>query len=183
MMKQLESDFEKIMMEFMNKLDLNKTEAVVLGCSSSMIINKKIGTASDKQVGEVVVSMMKKMLARHDIQLVVQGCQHINRSLVVEREYALKHNLEQVNVIPILHAGGAVATAAYNIFNDPVVVSSVKVDAGLDIGQTLIGMHLKEVVIPIHLENNYLGSAIVLGATTRLKLIGGERAVYQEDLL
>lgn len=182
-MEQLDKQLDIIIDEFIANLDLKRVEAVVLGCSSSTIINEKIGKATNKEIGELVVKKLMNELSKISIQLVVQGCQHINRSLVVERKYALKYNLEEVNVRPVLTAGGAVATAAFDLFEDPVMVRSVKVEAGIDIGQTFIGMHLKEVAIPIHLENNVLGSANVVGVKSRPRLVGGIRAVYQEDLL
>ncbi|MGN1050843.1 MAG: DUF436 family protein, partial [Acutalibacteraceae bacterium] len=110
-------------------------------------------------------------------------CEHLNRCLVVERELAQKYNLEIVNVVPKPKAGGSSATTAYSLFEDPVVVEHIKADAGLDIGGVLIGMHLKETVVPVHLNNRFFGKAIVICARTRPKFVGGVRAVYDENLL
>ena len=115
------------------------------------------------------------------IFLAAQCCEHLNRAIIVEREavpYA-----EIVNVVPQPKAGGSFATTAYKTFNHPVAVEEIRADAGIDIGGTLIGMHIKKVAVPVRLENNRLGDANVLAARTRPKFIGGERAVYNEKLM
>ena len=111
----------------------------------------------------------------------MQCCEHLNRAVVIEREAA--RNFEVVNVIPQPKAGGSMATQAYATFEDPVVVEEIKADAGIDIGFTLIGMHLKKVAVPVRLENNRIGEALVIAARTRPKFIGGARAVYDETML
>ncbi|MBO7304069.1 MAG: TIGR01440 family protein, partial [Clostridia bacterium] len=115
------------------------------------------------------------------IYLAVQCCEHLNRAIVVEREAAA--GLDAVNVIPQPKAGGSMATHAYGVFKNPVVVEQIRADAGIDIGLTLIGMHLKQVAVPVRLENNRIGEALVVAARTRPKFIGGVRAVYDEELL
>ena len=88
-----------------------------------------------------------------------------------------------VNVVPQPKAGGSFATAAYAAFSDPVAVEHIRADAGMDIGDTLIGMHLKEVAVPVRLSVKTVGEAPLVCARTRPKFIGGCRAVYDEHLL
>ena len=113
--------------------------------------------------------------------LAAQCCEHLNRAIVVEREAV--PFAEIVNVVPQPKAGGSFGTTAYKTFKNPVVVEEIKADAGIDIGGTLIGMHLKKVAVPVRLENNKLGEALVLAARVRPKYIGGERAVYDDKLM
>lgn len=175
----IEQDLNNLIDEFFEQINLAETKSVVLGCSSSEINGERIGKATNQEIGEIVIKVMMQRMNEKDIYLVVQGCEHTNRALVVEREFALKHNLELVNIRPVLSAGGACATAAYEMFKDPVMVEEVKVDAGIDIGQTLIGMHLKPVAIPLRLKQKTVGAASANTAKTRLRMIGGSRAHYQ----
>ncbi len=110
-----------------------------------------------------------------------QCCEHLNRAIIIEREAVPGADI--VNVVPQPKAGGSFATAAYHAFRDPVAVESIRADAGLDIGGTLIGMHLKQVAVPVRLQLDHIGSAILLAARVRPKFIGGVRAVYDQDLL
>ena len=169
------------MEELKEKASLKKGDVVVVGCSTSEIIGSKIGTNSSPEVAKVVFEAMYKFAKDNGINLAFQCCEHLNRAIVVEKDavpYA-----EAVNVIPQPKAGGSMATEAYKSFENPVVVEEIKADAGIDIGFTLIGMHLKKVAIPLRLENNKIGEAMVLAARTRPKFIGGIRAVYNEELL
>lgn len=158
---------------------LKKGSILVIGCSSSEIIGGNIGKSSSLEAATAVYEAVAPVLAEKGIYLAVQCCEHLNRALVVERECAEKYNLEQVAVVPHPHAGGAFATVAYNNFNDPCVVESIKADAGLDIGCVLIGMHLKHVAVPVRLSTDTIGDARIIAARTRLKYIGGERAIYK----
>ena len=133
------------------------------------------------EVAREVFSAFSECAREKGIYLAVQCCEHLNRAIVIEREAA--SGLEEVNVIPQPKAGGSMATAAYSVFADPVVVEEIKADAGIDIGFTLIGMHLKRVAVPLRLENNRIGEALVVAARTRPKFIGGSRAVYDEEML
>ena len=110
-----------------------------------------------------------------------QCCEHLNRSLVVERAVAEKYNYEIVCAVPQPKAGGSLATAAYRRMSDPVLVSAISADAGIDVGLTLIGMHLRRVAVPVRLPVTHVGQALVTAARTRPALIGGERACYSAE--
>ena len=152
---------------------------VVLGASSSEIRGGHIGKAGSAEVGEAVIAGIRPVVAERGVHLAVQGCEHINRSLVVEREYARAERLEVVTVVPALQAGGAVCRAAYDAATDPVMVEHVVADAGLDIGDTEVGMHVRFVQIPVRLQTKLIGGARVTALRNRPKLIGGERAQYR----
>lgn len=169
------------MAEIISKANLKQGSIVVVGCSTSEILGDKIGTNSAPDVAKQVFDGLYTTAKESGVFLAVQCCEHLNRAIVIEGERA--NNLEEVNVIPQPKAGGSLATQAYENFKSPVVVEEIKADAGLDIGLTLIGMHLKKVAVPVRLENNKIGKAVVVGARTRPKFIGGARAVYNEELL
>ena len=170
-----------VMRELGEKAKLKAGDIVVVGCSTSEIIGSKIGTNSSPDVAGVVFSGIYDYANKMGWQLAFQCCEHLNRAIVVEKSTIL--NADIVNVVPQPKAGGSMATQAYKHFKNPVVVEEIKADAGIDIGFTLIGMHLKKVAVPIRLENNKIGEATILAARTRPKFIGGSRAVYNEDLL
>jgi len=153
----------------------------VVGCSSSEIIGEKIGTESSPEAADAVFRGLMEVLTPAGIWLAAQCCEHLNRAIVVEREAVGRVDI--VNVVPQPKAGGSFATAAYRGFAHPVVVESIRADAGLDIGGTLIGMHLKSVAVPVRLPVKQIGNAILLAARTRPKCIGGVRAVYDDALL
>lgn len=157
---------------------LEPGDVFVLGCSSSEICGGRIGKASDAEVGEAVVSTLLSVLRPQGIYLAVQGCEHINRALVIEKEAAKRYGLETVTVLPALHAGGACAVAAYGMAEAPVVIEHVTALAGMDIGDTSIGMHVRHVQIPVRLPVREIGGAHVTYLRSRPKLIGGERAEY-----
>lgn len=174
----VEEQTENIISNFLNEHPLEKDSIFVIGCSTSEIAGGTIGQDSNKEIGLTVFEAAHRVLDKKGIFLACQCCEHLNRALVIEKECAEKYNFEPVCVVPWLHGGGAFATAAYHGFINPVVVEHVKASAGIDIGDTLIGMHLKDVVVPVHLQENAIGSAHVVAAYTRPKLIGGERARY-----
>ena len=151
----------------------------VVGCSTSEIAGKRIGTAGALEIGETLFGALRDFADQHQLFLAFQGCEHINRALTIERRAAEKFNLDPVSVIPVAHAGGSMSAYAYRHMNDPVVVETICASAGIDIGQTLIGMHLKAVGVPIRTSISKIGDAVVTVATTRPKRIGGERAVYK----
>ncbi len=153
----------------------------VLGCSTSEVLGKKIGTGGSSQVAVAMFEAVRRVCEAHSLYLAVQCCEHLNRALVVEATAAERYNLNEVTVRPIAHAGGAMATAAYEGFAEPVVVESISAHLGLDIGQTLIGMHLKRVAVPVRLQYKKIGEAVLTAAKTRPPLIGGPRAHYEED--
>ncbi|MBQ2421129.1 MAG: TIGR01440 family protein [Acutalibacteraceae bacterium] len=159
---------------------LKKGQILVVGCSSSEVSGEKIGTYSSVDVAKAVFDGIFEVTNEHGIFLAAQCCEHLNRAIIIER--AAVPNYDIVNVVPQPKAGGSFATTAYNSFNDPVAVEEIKADAGLDIGGTLIGMHLKKVAVPVRLSLNSIGKALLLAARTRPKYIGGERAHYDEKL-
>ncbi len=162
---------------------LKPGDILVLGASSSEIAGSSIGSHSSAEIGEAVFEVIHKITAEQGIYLAVQCCEHLNRALILEEEAADRYGYECVNVVPQLKAGGSFATAAYQGFRCPVAVEHIKASAGIDIGDTLIGMHLKDVAVPVRTSVQYIGSAHVVCARTRAKFIGGERAHYDEDLL
>lgn len=167
--------------ELKEKAMLKQGDVVVVGCSTSEITGSKIGSNSSPDVAKTVFEALYQYAAEEGINLAFQCCEHLNRAIVVEKDVV--PFAETVNVVPKPKAGGSMATQAYENFKNPVVVEEIKADAGIDIGLTLIGMHLKKVAVPLRLENNKIGEAMVLAARTRPKFIGGARAVYNEELL
>ena len=177
----LHAQAQATLLEIIEKAGLTTGAILVIGCSTSEILGAKIGTNSAPEVATEIFRAFYECAAAHGIFLAVQCCEHLNRAIVIERAAAV--GLEPVNVVPQPKAGGSMATAAYAAFGDPVVVEEIRADAGIDIGSTLIGMHLKRVAVPVRLENNRIGEATVVAARTRPKFIGGVRAVYDESLL
>ena len=167
--------------ELCEKAKLKAGNIVVVGCSSSEVVGAKIGTNSNPDVAGEIFSALRDYTQEKGLFLAVQCCEHLNRAIITER--AAVPFAQPVNVVPQPKAGGSLATKAYTGFSDPVAVEEIKADAGLDIGFTLIGMHLKQVAVPLRLENNTIGCAMVLAARTRPKFIGGARAVYDENML
>ncbi len=154
-------------------------EILVVGCSSSEVIGEHIGKSSNEEAGTSIAKALCEAASEKGLYLAAQCCEHLNRALVVERELANKLNLTIVTVIPYPSAGGAFSTAVYGLFKDPVMVENIQAQWGLDIGLTLIGMHLVPVAIPVRVTPNRVGHAIVTAARTRPKLIGGPRAHYE----
>ncbi|MBQ0065411.1 MAG: TIGR01440 family protein [Firmicutes bacterium] len=159
---------------------LKKGQILVVGCSTSEICGDKIGTNSNLEVAKAVFKGIYEVAQEKEIYIAAQCCEHLNRAIIVEQE-AVPFS-EIVNVVPQPKAGGSMATTAYVSFKNPVAVEEIKADAGIDIGGTLIGMHLKKVAVPVRLVNNKIGEANVAAARTRPKFIGGNRAFYNEDL-
>ena len=158
-------------------------DIVVVGCSSSEIGGEKIGTHSSMELAEAVYQGIAPLLAERQLYLAAQCCEHLNRSLIVEEEAAQRYGLEIVNVVPQMKAGGSFATTAYGQFAHPAAVEEVRAVCGLDIGGTLIGMHLKRVAVPVRLSVRQIGEAALTAARTRPKFVGGERAHYDPALL
>lgn len=161
---------------------LGPCQMLVLGCSTSEILGKKIGTAGDLRVARAVIVPLIEVVRDRGLDLAVQCCEHLNRALVVEKETASRLDLPVVTVLPRPAAGGAVAAAAFEYFKNPVVVEEIQAHAGMDIGNTLIGMHLRPVAIPVRLAFDKVGGAPLVLAGTRPKLIGGSRACYPAGL-
>lgn len=167
--------------EIMEAAKLNENSVLVVGCSSSEIIGEKIGSASSPDVAKAVLDGILSVCRPNGIFVAAQCCEHLNRAIIVEKKAVLC--AEYVNVRPVPKAGGSFAAAAYEVFEEPVALEEIKADAGLDIGYTLIGMHLKKVAVPVRLKNNKIGNAVVLAARVRPKFIGGERAQYNTEIL
>lgn len=172
---------ENLARELIETAQLKEGGIVVVGCSSSEIAGHRVGSVSSPEIGQAVFEGLYKALTEKGIWLAAQCCEHLNRVLIIERE-AMK-DCEPVNVVPQPKAGGSFATAAYNGFKDSVAVEEIRADAGIDIGNTLIGMHLKKVAVPLRLTVTHIGKAPVNAARTRPKFIGGVRAAYDERLM
>jgi uncharacterized protein (TIGR01440 family) len=166
--------------ELCDKAGLKKGQILIVGCSSSEIVGERIGTNSSIEAAEAVYEGITAALAERGVYLAAQCCEHLNRAVVVEREAV--PGAEPVNAVPQPKAGGSFATTAYRRFSDPVVLEEIRADAGLDIGDTLIGMHLKKVAVPVRLKLTAIGEAHLAAARTRPKFIGGSRAVYDDSL-
>lgn len=167
--------------ELITAAGLTTGQILVVGCSSSEIVGERIGKGSSMEAAEAVVDTMLPILNEAGIFLAAQCCEHLNRALIVERACAERHGLEIVWVKPQPHAGGSFATTVWDRFRDPVAVAYVQAHAGLDIGGTLIGMHLRRVAVPVRLSVKTIGQAPLLCARTRPAYIGGPRAVYPTD--
>ena len=174
----IRSNSEKAINEIIEISGIGKGSILVIGCSSSEMIGGKIGKNSSMDAAKALFDTVYPILSDKGIYLAVQCCEHLNRALIVEEECADRFGFEKVCVVPHPHAGGAFATTAYHNFKRPCAVEFIKADAGIDVGGTLIGMHLKHVAVPVRLSVNKIGEANILAARTRLKFIGGERAIY-----
>ena len=159
---------------------LHRGQLVVVGCSTSEVVGHQVGSWSTPEVANAIFEGLNSVFAPMGVYIAAQCCEHLNRALIVEHEAV--PNGEIVNVMPQPKAGSSFATAAYQAFRHPVALEEIRADAGLDIGGTLIGMHLKTVAVPVRLQQNHIGQAIVLAARVRPKFIGGERAIYDESL-
>ena len=159
---------------------LREGQILVVGCSSSEVCGDRIGSNSNLEAADAVFEGIYAALAERGVYLAAQCCEHLNRAIIVERRAV--QGAEIVNVVPQPKAGGSFATTAYRRFRDPVAVEEIRADAGLDVGDTLIGMHLKRVAVPVRLVHNVIGQAHVAAARTRPKFIGGARAVYDDNL-
>ena len=183
MLEQIRRQAAEAMEALLAQAKCRPGDLVVVGCSSSEIAGEKIGTASSPEIARAVLEGVLPVLRQDGLELAAQCCEHLNRALIVERTVALHCGYEQVNVLPQPKAGGSFATAAWEAFEDPVAVEFVRAQAGLDIGNTLIGMHLAHVAVPVRLPIRQIGEAPVVAARVRPKFVGGARAVYDETLL
>lgn len=177
----IKTQCKKATEELIEVAKLKKGDILVVGCSTSEVVGSKIGTNSDPNTAELIFDGIFDALKEKEIFLAVQCCEHLNRAIVTER--AAVPFADAVNVIPQKKAGGSLATVAYRSFNEPVVIEEIKADAGMDIGDTFIGMHLKNVAVPVRLSTKQIGEAHLTCARVRPKFIGGIRAVYNENLL
>ena len=169
--------------ELCEKAALSKGKILVVGCSSSEVCGDLIGSNSNLEIAEAVFAGIYEVTQEKGIYLAAQCCEHLNRALVVEKETAEKYFYPCVNAVPFVKAGGSFATAAYGGFENPCVVEKISAKAGIDIGETLIGMHIAPVCVPLRISVKKIGEANVICARSRLKFIGGVRAHYDENLM
>ncbi|MBQ9361123.1 MAG: TIGR01440 family protein [Lachnospiraceae bacterium] len=181
MYEEIKEQASKLTEELFEKAKLKAGQILVVGCSSSEVCGDMIGKNSNLEVAKAVFSGIYEVTKKHGIYLAAQCCEHLNRAIIIERKAVPGQDI--VNVVPQPKAGGSFATTAYETFEDPVAIEEIRADAGLDIGDTLIGMHLKKVAVPVRLEATELGKAHIAAARVRPKFIGGVRAHYDEDLL
>ncbi|MCE5286537.1 MAG: TIGR01440 family protein [Pelosinus sp.] len=165
--------------ELLNCAQLESGEILVVGCSTSEIQGANIGSSGSSDAAEAVLSALMAAANKRQVFLALQCCEHLNRALVVERKVMKEYHLQEVSVVPVAKAGGSLAAKGMKLFSQPVVVETIQAHAGIDIGSTLIGMHLRPVAVPVRLKTKYIGKAIIIAARTRPKLIGGGRAVYE----
>ena len=182
MLSNIKKQAKQAVTELIEISGIKSGDILVIGCSSSEIMGGDIGKASSMDAAKAVFDGIYPILIGKGIYLAAQCCEHLNRAIIIEQAAAEKFNLEIVNVMPQPKAGGSFATTAWQNMEHPVAVEHIKASAGLDIGNTLIGMHLKEVAVPVRLSINKIGKAPIVCARTRPKFIGGERAIYCEEL-
>ena len=180
LVEQVEQEAAQAARQLAEAAHLRLGQIVVIGCSTSEVVGHQVGSWSTPEVADAIFRGLNSVFAPMGVYMAAQCCEHLNRALIVEQ--AAVPGAEIVNVVPQPKAGSSFATAAYHAFRHPVALEEIRADAGLDIGGTLIGMHLKKVAVPVRLAQNHIGQAIVLAARTRPKFIGGDRAVYDETL-
>lgn len=165
--------------ELLEVAQLKPGQILIVGCSTSEVRGAKIGSSGSEEIAEGILNALVEGCKRYEVRLAVQCCEHLNRALVVTRAAMDEYRLQEVSVMPVAKAGGSLAACAMRLVEDAVVVEELAAHAGLDIGNTMIGMHLKKVAVPVRLQQKTVGHAAVVAARTRPKLIGGERAVYR----
>ncbi|MCI8506180.1 MAG: TIGR01440 family protein [Lachnospiraceae bacterium] len=180
--EEIKSQARQVFDELWEMAELSEGEILVVGCSSSEVASRKIGSWSSEEIGKALFETFCEACREKGIYLAAQCCEHLNRAVILEKAAAKSHGLPMVNVVPQLKAGGSFAAAAYHGFSQAVAVEEIKAQAGIDIGDTLIGMHLQAVAVPVRTKVKCIGSAHVVCARTRLKYIGGPRAAYSEKL-
>lgn len=182
MLEEITVQARNAVVELLELAKLERGDLFVVGCSSSEIVGGNIGKNSDIDAARAVFEGIYPVLCENGIFLAAQCCEHLNRSLIVEKEYALAHGLDIVCVRPMPKAGGSFATTVYDNLKEPVAVERVSASAGIDIGGTLIGMHLKNVAVPVRLSVKKIGEANIICARTRYKYVGGARACYPDNI-
>ena len=183
MLDTIRSQTRDVVQALLEAARLREGDILVVGCSSSEVLGRKIGSNSSPEVANAIFDELYAAARQHGLYLAAQCCEHLNRAVIVEAAAAEKYGLEPVNVVPQPKAGGSFATAAYAAFEHPVAVEHIAGHAGIDIGDTLIGMHLRHVAVPVRTPVCRIGEAHVVCARTRPKFIGGGRAHYDESQL
>lgn len=176
--EKVEKDLEAFVNAWISSEHLTAGDLFVIGCSTSEVAGKHIGTSGSEEIAAILFQGLKKLQQEKQIDLAFQCCEHLNRAIVIDKATAKTRGYDEVTVIPVPKAGGSMASYAYKHLDHPVVIENIQADAGIDIGETMIGMQLKPVAVPLRFEQRYIGEARVNGARTRPKLIGGERAHY-----
>lgn len=180
MKEQITNEARAVLTELLEVAGMRRGQILVVGCSTSEVVGGRIGKNSSSDAADAIYEAFAPILEKEGIYLAAQCCEHLNRAIVVERACAEKYGLCEVSVLPQPHAGGSWATKVYASLKDPVVVESISAHVGIDIGLTLIGMHLRPVAVPVRTAQRTVGAATVVTARTRAKLIGGARAVYPD---
>lgn len=179
---QIQDEAKAVITELLEAAKLEEGDIVVVGCSSSEVQSEKIGSHSSQEIGKAIFDVLYQAAKERHLYLAAQCCEHLNRAIVLEMEAARKYGYTPVNAVPQVKAGGSFGTAAYQSFAYPAVVEEIQAQAGIDIGDTLIGMHMKPVAVPVRIAQKTIGGAHVVCARTRAKYIGGERAHYDPML-
>lgn len=174
------TSMDAVVEEWIQKEYLQPGDLFVIGCSTSEVAGEHIGTSGSEQVASHIFTSLQKLHDQTGVHLAFQCCEHLNRAIVTTREAAEKFRLTEVSVIPARNAGGSMATHAFSQLENPVVVEEIEARAGIDIGETMIGMHLRKVAVPLRMKQTHIASARITAAFTRPKLIGGARAVYTQ---
>ena len=182
-LNEITAQARQALLELLDAAHLAPGSVFVVGCSSSEILGEKIGTASSMDAAQAVVRGILPILKERGIFLAAQCCEHLNRALIVESELIRRKGLDPVNVVPQPKAGGSFATSVWQAFDEPAAVEYIRADAGMDIGATLIGMHLKPVAVPVRTSVRSIGQASLVLARTRAKYVGGPRAHYDDQLM
>ena len=182
MIEQIKKEARIALEELFEVANLEKDDIVVIGCSSSEVLGKKVGTYSSLEVGRALVDTLYPMIKEKGLYMAAQCCEHLNRSVIIEKSAVRLWGLERVNVKPQLHAGGAFAMSLWDTLDEPVAVERVQAAAGMDIGSVLIGMQLRPVAVPVRTSVNMIGGARLTVARTRPRFVGGERALYVDEL-
>lgn len=183
MYEEIKNQAHKAVCELLDVAKLKENDIFVVGCSSSEVAGKHIGSYSNKEIADAIFAGIFPVLKERGIFLAAQCCEHLNRAIIIEEQAMRLYSLPQINIIPQPKAGGSFATAAYENFSSPVAVEEITVKAGMDIGGTLIGMHLAKVAVPVRLSVFNIGEAMLICARSRPKFIGGERAHYDKNLM
>lgn len=183
MIQTIKKDLQNIVDELVEEQYVKPGDLFVVGCSTSEVAGKHIGSSGSEEIARALYDVLKDFQNQAQIDLAFQCCEHLNRALCIERSTKDKYRLDEVTVIPVPSAGGSMASHAYTQMQDPVMVEHIEADIGIDIGETMIGMQLKHVAVPLRLKTRYVQDARVGAARTRPKLIGGERAAYKQTSL
>lgn len=177
-MSQITQQITTAFSELISQSNYEEGDILVVGCSTSEVLGEKIGTSGSLDTANEIFSTLQALCKENGLHLACQCCEHLNRALVIEKAVAKQHGFTIVCAVPHEKAGGSFATAAYRGFESPVLVEEISADLGIDIGNTLIGMHLKRVAVPVRTSIKQIGYAPVTFAKVRPKYIGGERAKY-----